>query len=216
VPREQGAVPDVVGLTEAEAVRAVGSVELVANIRYDVDAPRTGRVLRSSPAAGAAAPANAVVVLTTAPQPRLPPPSADEEQELHALGTLVEANAAAFVGLYVGAGGTPHVVFGRGAEPAQWKRRLDAAAGSRRYVTETCARDRATLRALQDELRERTWTAEESLAFGVYVHPATCTVRVESDLLTPAEIDALAARFGTAISIDTTPGSHPVPLEGRG
>jgi hypothetical protein len=155
-------------------------------------------------------------VLTIGPEPRLPPPPADEEQELHALGTLVEANAAAFVGLYVGAGGTPHVVFGRGAEPTEWKRRLDAAAGGKHYVTETCARERATLRALQDELSERTWTANESLAFGVYVHPATCTVRVESDLLTPAEIDVLAARYGTAISIDTTPGSHPVGLEGRG
>ena len=44
-----------------------------------------------------------------------------------------------------------------------------------------------------------------------------CTVRIESDLLERAEIEALVERYGTAISFDTSEGSHPVllPLKPR-
>jgi len=46
------------------------------------------------------------------------------------------------------------------------------------------------------------------------VDPATCTVRIESDQLTLADIRALIERFGTALSFDTTEGNHPERLEG--
>lgn len=44
-------------------------------------------------------------------------------------------------------------------------------------------------------------------AFGVWVQPETCTVRVESDLLSQSEVRALVDRYGKAISFDTTEGS---------
>jgi hypothetical protein len=50
------------------------------------------------------------------------------------------------------------------------------------------------------------------VAFGVWVQPETCTVRVESDLLTPSEIQALVDGYGTALSFDTTEGSAGMPL----
>jgi hypothetical protein len=49
-------VPDVVGLSEGEAVKALGAAGLVANIRYVDDGPRTGKVLGSDPKAGASSP----------------------------------------------------------------------------------------------------------------------------------------------------------------
>ena len=81
------------------------------------------------------------------------------------------------------------------------------------YRTDTCSRTEARLRAIQDEITaNQDWTENERLAFGVWVQPETCTVRVESELLRPAEIGALVARYGTAISFDTTEGSRPVLL----
>ncbi len=62
---------------------------------------------------------------------------------------------------------------------------------------------------MQDEIATKDWSVSKSPAFGVWVDPSSCTVRVESDLLTPGDVEALVHRFGTAISIDTTPGSHP-------
>lgn len=51
-PERSVGVPDVVGLSEGEAVKALGAAGLVANVRYADDAPRTGKVLRSNPAPG--------------------------------------------------------------------------------------------------------------------------------------------------------------------
>jgi hypothetical protein len=136
-------------------------------------------------------------------------PAPEHEQDLHPLGSLVERNPAAFVGLHRDARGPAVVVFGRAADPRRWRDRLAAAAAGLPYRTEICSRDRRSLRAMQDEIATRDWTANKSLAFGVWVDPSSCTVRVESDLLTRRDIAALVHRFGRAISIDTTPGSHP-------
>jgi hypothetical protein len=68
---------------------------------------------------------------------------------------------------------------------------------------------------VQDEVAGRGWVAGgRAVAFGVGIDPPTCTVRVESDLLRSGDVAQLAQRFGTAISVDTTPGSHPVLLPG--
>jgi hypothetical protein len=205
-------VPEVIGLTEAEAVKALGAAGVVANVRFAKDAPRTGKVLRSDPGAGSELRAKSVVVLTIALGPRLPTPGPDHEQDLQPFNSMVEDNPDAFVGLYRDEKGVPHAVFGPGVDPAAWRKRLTAAAEGLPYRTETCSRSRASLRELQDEIATRSWTKNKGLAFGVFVHPSTCTVRVESDLLTAADIRALADRYGTTVSVDTTEGSHPVLL----
>jgi hypothetical protein len=68
-------IPDLVGLKEGEAVKALRASGLAANVRYAEDAPRTGTVFRSDPEAGTELPANAVVLLTIAYGPRLPMPT---------------------------------------------------------------------------------------------------------------------------------------------
>lgn len=206
-------VPDVVGLSEARAVRTLAASGLVANVRFARHAPRTGKVLRSVPAAGRKAPASSVVMLSIAPGPRLPTPGPAHEQELRALSRLIEGNRKAFVGLYRDEAGVPHVVFGPGVDRAPWTSRLRAAAGGIRFVTNTCSRDRASLQGIQRRIASKDWTRDKSLPFAVDVDPSTCTVRVVSDLLSPRDIEALVDRFGTAISIETTKGSHPVLLK---
>ncbi len=205
-------VPDVLGFTEAQAVKALGASGLVANVRLAKEAPRTGAVLRSVPEPGSEVPARSVVVLAIALDPPLPRPEPEDEQELHALGRLVEDNPDTFVGLYLDGEGIPHVVYGPGIDLRAWSPRVEAAAAGARYRTETCSRDRTSLGAVKDRVAAKDWTANPSLAFSVDVHPSTCTVRVESDLLTSADVEALVERFGTTISLDTTEGSHPVLL----
>lgn len=215
VRRSTVSVPDVAGLTEANAVRALGAARLVANIRFVKDAPRTGTVLRAEPAAGSEVPARTVILLTIALAPRLPVPGPAHEEDLRPLSTLVEDTPSAFVGLYRDGRGVPHVVFGPDVDEASWAARLRKAAGGIRYVTDRCGRSHADLQAVQDAVTAKRWTSNPSLAFSVAVHPATCTARIESDLLTSQEIEALVARFGTTISIDTTKGSHPELLPAR-
>jgi hypothetical protein len=214
-------VPDVVGLSEGEAVKALGASGLVANVRYARDAPRTANVLHSDPDAGTNLPADSVVVLSVSLAPRLPLPGQEHEGEMVTLGSLVEEHPRAFVGLYRDEAAVPHVVFGPGVDPETWEARLTAAAKGITYPapgigyrTDTCSRDRASLRAIQYEIAPagrstKWWTENQRLAFGVWVHPSTCTVRVESDLLAPADIQALIGRYGTAISFDTSEGSAP-------
>jgi PASTA domain len=207
------AVPNVVGLTEGAAVKALGSAGLLANVRFAKDAQPTGKVLGSKPAAGSELRPKGVVVITVAPMPRRPVPGPDEEQELQPFNSMIEANPEAFVGLYRDEEGVPHAVFGPEADPAAWQERLTGAAEGLPFRTDTCSRSHAELRALQDEIAARRWTADEKLGPGVFVHPASCTVRVESDLLTTAEIRGLAERYGPKVSFDTTEGSHPVLLD---
>jgi hypothetical protein len=164
------------------------------------------------PEVGGPREADAANILDVAPRPRLPVPSPEHEQDLHPLGSLVERNPATFVGLYRDERGTAVVVFGPGADQRSWRERLAAAAAGLPYRTETCSRDRRSLRAMQDEIAAWDWSAGRRPPFGVWVDPSSCTVRVESDLLTRRDIETLVKRFGTAISIDTTPGSHPVLL----
>jgi hypothetical protein len=141
-------------------------------------------------------------------------PGSSHEQDLHSLGSLVGDNPAAFTGLYRNARGAAVVVFGPGVDRARWRDRLAAAARGHRYRTETCPHDHRALLAIQDEIATKDWTVNKRLPFSVWADPSTCTVRVESDLLTPADVEALADRFGPAVSFDTSPGSHPVLLPG--
>lgn len=202
-------------------MKALGASGLVANVRYDDDAPRTGEVLDSEPEAGSKVSADSVVVLSIAYEPRLPMPTPEQEQLPAAFGSLVDDNPEVFFGTYRDKAGVLVVVFNPGADPAAWEDRLTAAADDIDYPAEdsgyrmdTCSRDRKSLRALQDEIvrTRKEWAEGKRLAFGVWVQPETCTVRVESDLLSPTDIAALVDRYGTAISFDTSEGSHPVLL----
>lgn len=187
------------------------------NVRYVDDVPRKGAVYRSLPAAGSDVPDHSVVLLHISLPPRLPPPGQEHEGEIGALSRLVTRHPDVFVGLYRDEAAVPHVVFGPGADPEEWADRLQEAAERISYPvegvgyrTDTCSRTRASLRAIQGEITtSQDWSENKHLAFAIWVQPETCTVRVESDLLIPAEIEALVERYGTAISFDTSEGSHP-------
>lgn len=206
-------VPEVIGQTEGEAVKALAAAGLVANVRISYDAPRTGEVFRSVPKAGSESPPDSVVLLSVALAPRLPRPGQEHETEISRLSRLVENNPETFVGLYRDEAGIPHVVFGPDVDQDAWHDRLTAAAEGIDYPaegigyrTDTCTRDYKSLRALQDEIATKDWTSNKRLPIGVEVHPSTCTVRVQTDELTDADIQTLVDRYGTAVSIDTTPG----------
>jgi hypothetical protein len=163
---------------------------------------------------------HSVVLVYIALPPRLPLPAPEQEMEIGPLSRLVTGHPDVFVGLYRDEAAVPHVVFGRGAYPLGWTERLREAATGITYPeqgvgyrADRCSRTEASLRAVQNEITtNQDWTKNRRLAFGVWIQPETCTVRVESDLLVPAEIEALVERYGTAISFDTTEGSHPVRL----
>jgi hypothetical protein len=218
-------VPNLVGLSEGEAVKMLAEVGLLAEIQYQREAPRTGQVLDSNPPSGSEVVAGSSVRLRVAYERPLPVPDASEEQFLNEqsgpLSRLAERNPQAFVGLYrdhsAGTWGTLVVVFNPGTDQDTWGERLDAAAGELPYRTETCTRSREELEHIQDELTLLNWSPNaRSISFGVFVHPATCTVRVESDQLTPEDIQALSDRFGTAISLNTSEGVGPVRLGAEG
>jgi hypothetical protein len=211
-------VPNVMGLPEGEAVKMLAEVGLLAEVRYQREAPRTGQVLDSDPPSGSEVVAGSSVRLRVAYERPLPVPDASEEQflneQLAPLGRLVERNRQAFVGLYrdhsAGTWGTLVVVFNPGTDEDAWRERLEAAAGDLPYRLESCTRSREELEQIQDELALRTWSPNaRSISFGVFVDPATCTVRVESDQLTAEDIQALSDRFGTAVSLNTSEGASP-------
>jgi PASTA domain len=205
-------VPDLAGYGEGDAVKVLGELGLVANIRRNNEAPRTGQVLWTVPRAQAMVPNYSVVTLTIALPPPLPTPQSGHEQDTHALGTLVEEHEDAFVGFYVDLDGVPVVVLGPGVNVTAWRERMDAAATGLYYRTSICGRSRGSLLQIQEKIARRDWSTNPRIGFGVNVDPASCTVRVESDLLTADDIHVLVQRYGTAVSFDTTPGSHPVPL----
>ena len=156
-------------------------------------------------------------------------PAPEQEQLPAAFSRLIQDTPAVFFGLYRAEDGVPVVVFNPGVDPATWDDRLTAAAtwidypavGSG-YRSNTCSRHWKSLRVLQDEIvrTSNDWAAPpRRAAFGVWVQPETCTVRVESDVLLPSEIRTLVDRYGTALSFDTSEGaagsllpldSHPV------
>jgi hypothetical protein len=214
-------VPDVVGLTEREAVKALGAAGLIANVRYERDPPRTATVEHAVPEPGSDVDQYSVVLLSIALPPRLPLPAPEQETEIEPLSRLVTDHPAVFVGLYRDERAIPHVVFGPGVDPAQWADRLQDAASGITYPEEgvnfrvdRCSRTNVGLQAIADEITtNQDWTERRHLAFGAWAQPETCTVRIESDLLGSAEIEALVERYGTAISFDTSEGSHPVLLQ---
>lgn len=209
-------VPEIVGLGEAQAVKALGMAGLVANVRYDYGAPLTGKVLHSDPEAGSEVTAGSVIILSISLY-RLPMPEPEDEQAPAAFGRLLERNPDVFFGTYLDETGGRVVAFAPGADPAEWQDRLTEALEGQPFRTDRCSQTRASLRRIQDEIAAKEWTDNKRLRFNVGVDTRTCTVRVGSDLLTPSEIRTLVDRYGTAISFDTSEGSAGmlVPLIGR-
>jgi hypothetical protein len=206
-------VPQVVGLSESSAVKTLAQAGLVAEIHYDRQARQAALVLDSDPAAGAVSSISSSVTLRIAVGPAGPIPGPGEEELNRPLSSLVEDNPGAFVGLYLDASSVPVVVFNPRIDVDAWRARLDAAAEGRPYSTDSCLRSGEELGQVQDELGLRQWSPRAgSISFGVWVDPATCTVRVETDQLTESDIQALIQRFGTAVSLNTSKGSSPERL----
>jgi hypothetical protein len=212
-------VPEIVGMFEPGAVKALAAAGLAANVQYDPLAPQTGRVLESEPPGGASVAPGSSVKLRIALEPGWDVPSVDEEERWNAqtgsLPDLVEANPQAFVGLARNHQdeGVPVVVLNPGVDPDAWRERLDAAAEGHPYRTDVCPRSHQELGRITAEIASRAWSPNaRSISFAVGIHPATCTVRIQSDQLTTDDIRALGERFGTAVSVDTSEGSHPVLL----
>ena len=215
-PNRHVTVPDVVGLTEGEAVRALDAAGLVADVRTDRDLPRTATVDRVAPASGTDVDDHSVVLLYIADPPHPPPVAPEQEEEIGPLSRLVTDHPDVFVGLYHDEAGVVHVVFGPGADPAQWADRLREAASGITwpeegvgYRADRCPRTLASLQAIEDDIwtTYQDWVEARHLGFGAWVHAETCTVRVEAHLR-PAKIQEFVERYGTAISFDTSEGSQ--------
>jgi len=124
----------------------------------------------------------------------------------------VATHPETFVGLGWEKDGTPVIAFGPGIDTKVWDGQLKAAAGRLAYRTRTCTHSQAELEDLATELASRTWSPRaHSISFDIDVDPATCSVRLTSDLLLPSDIRALTAQYGSLVTIDTKDG-HPVRL----
>jgi hypothetical protein len=86
-------------------------------------------------------------------------------------------------------------------------------AGTARARPVGCRRSRASLDAVQAALSKRGSTPRGA-RLASSVDPATCTVRIVSNLLTPAAMGAIVARYGTRVSFEVLPGSIPVGAPG--
>ena len=139
---------------------------------------------------------------------RATPPSGsiDQPTDLASLGTFVSAHPEAFVGLYLDGSGVAVVAFGSGVDPAAWESGLRAAAGEQAWRTIRCGATRAALDDVQRALGSFAWPSGRP-SYAADVDPATCSVRVVSDMLSPADLAALHDRFGAAVTVDPT--GHP-------
>jgi hypothetical protein len=153
IPDGRVTVPDVLGLTEGPAVRALGDAGLVAELRYDETAPPGGGVVAVDPEPGARVGEESIVLV--------------------------------------------HVSFPE--------------SGTTRPRPEPCERSLDSLDAVQAALSKRDWTSR-AVSFTSFVDPDTCTVRIESDLLTAAEMESIVARYGTSVSFNASPRSRPVRM----
>lgn len=211
----RGQVPNVVGLQERDAVKALAQAGLIAEIRIDRRAPMTGEVLRTDPSAGVELGPGSTVLLEASHMPMPPPapPGVDPEERYTTFGQFVENHHDAIVGYYIDEKGRLIVVFSPGVDIEAWLRRLEPhlGKGNQIYRTETCPRSWGELLRIQNEINPDLFTDPKGIAYSSWPEPATCTVRLTSDLFTREDIRRLIDRFGTAISFETTPGSHPEP-----
>jgi hypothetical protein len=209
VAAEHVTVPDVEGTPVAEAIHTLAQAGLVAVLNQAADAPRSGAVEAMEPAPGSSAAEGSLVRLEVGAPPRRSVPAGTPEQE--PLGRAVEECPVECLGLYRADDGTPVVVLAPGVDEQKWRERLAAAAAGRAFRIEIGTRSARELEAVQKRLSRRDWSPHaREIGFVTFVDPASSTVRVESDQLSPGDLAALAERFGTAVSIDTSPGSHPV------
>jgi hypothetical protein len=116
-------VPNLTGLSEGDAVKMLAEVGLLAEIRYQKEAPRTGLVLGTDPPSGSEVEAGSSVQVRIPYEPPLPVPDPAEEQQwnehLAPVSQLIESNPQAFLGVYrdnLDPGGILVVVFNPGAD----------------------------------------------------------------------------------------------------
>ena len=128
------------------------------------------------------------------------------------MSALVAARPDVFLGLGWDQDGTPVIAFNPGVDTRAWEEQLKSAAGSLTYRTRTCTHSLGELEQVQSDLALRTWSPQaNSISFGLMVDPATCSVRLTSDLLQPSDVRELAAQYGSLVTIDASHG-HAVRL----
>lgn len=200
-PVKEIVLPDVTDLSASQALVQLKNAGLTIKDDHQSNERTAGTVVRTIPPAGTTVAAGSTVTLILSTGP-----AAADDTSASALAAAVEANPDTFVGIFFDENG-PVVVFGRGVDPDQWRRRLDALTTAT-YRISQCSRTRAELEAVQAAVVGRGWTPRAgSIALSTRIDPATCTVWVTTDQLTPAEMEAFLQRFGNAVTLDPT--GHP-------
>ena len=207
----RGQVPNMVGLRQRDAVKALAAAGLIAEVRIDSEAPNTGKVLSSVPEAHEPlAPGSSVLLFVAWEPPRPPPPpGVNPEERYTELGGFVEGHPEIFVGYYIDEHGDLVIVFDPGVDIEAWRQRLEPhlGKGNEHYRTESCSHSLGELQRIAYEIEPNDFP--HKIAYSGDVEPETCTVRITSDQLTHEDIRALSERFGTVVSFETTDGSHP-------
>ena len=208
-----GGVPNVIGRSEAAAVKLLARYGLVAEIRYDPSSSPAGMVMDEAPPAGAAWPRSHVIGLLIAGRGELNGPLGGPKNEpdetLAPFAALIGANPQAFVGMYRDQAGTPVVVFNPGISPTAWRAQLGALARGRPYRTESCSHSLAELNGVADDLATADGILRQKhISFGVGVDAQTCTVRVHASALAASVLAALSKLYGPLITIDASGSPH--------
>jgi hypothetical protein len=200
----QIAVPNVVGLSEGEAEKVLSAAGLMAEFRYSSEGPPLGEVVRTVPEAGEAVSGNSIVNVIIASEAF--PEETGPDAGLIPQADLVGAHPEAFVGVYLDDAETPVVVFNPDVDKESWKVRLDVAAKGRKYRTERCPYTLVELQLVKsDMMMQDAWT-DRNISYGFDVDPATCSVGLMTEALTPAELRALKERYGPLVTVDTIEG----------
>lgn len=207
------AVPDVVGLSEVAAAKALASAGLNPAVVYVAPAGSAtdGTIRATDPPPGAAVTAGAVVEMEVA---AVPDTEIDADRPgLRAISDLVAGNHDAFVGMYLEADDSAVLVLGRGARPADWRAHVDAALqldGAPVGVTfATCDVTRAELDAVAAAIADRTWTTRDELPLVFRIDARACRVVIAAAELTEAEIGALSGRHGDLVAFDRSAAASP-------
>ncbi len=201
-PREI-AVPNVVGLSEAEAEKVLTAAGLEAEFRYSSEGSPVGEVVRTLPENGETVSINSIINVIVATEAF--PEETGPDAGLIPQADLVGAHPEAFVGVYLDDAQTPVVVFNPDVDQQSWQVRLDAAAKGGQYRTESCPYTLVELQLVKSDMMQGAWT-DRDISYGFGVDPATCSVRLMTEALTLAELKALKQRYGPLVTVDTIQG----------
>jgi len=195
-------VPDVVGMIEGDALKALYVAGLEASVSYKItDGAPVGTVLETIPASGIPSADGSVSVLVARLEPESIGPS---HSNLAALARITESRPDVFVGVYRDSLGDLHAVFNPGIDKTAWSAQLEAAVpiGVSLHLDQ-CSVTRGALLELLNFLGRRDWGAHApQVRFAAEIEPATCGVVMTTRDLTSEDKDELTQRFGSMIAFD--------------